>query len=138
MTVKIDYDSIPRSYRDYLDLMVSEGEYLAIDDEVDWNLEIGAIIRRADETLSPSPIFNKVKDCPGFRCAELGFTKSGTPGRPWARIAPFVGAPLDDASRVGGPDQRALEVALGPLAIDPDLQLRLVQAQVAVEVHQVA
>ncbi|MHC4999059.1 MAG: UbiD family decarboxylase, partial [Planctomycetota bacterium] len=51
--------------------------------------------RRADETLSPSPIFNKVKDCPGFRCAELGFTKSGTPGRPWARIAPFVGAPLD-------------------------------------------
>ena len=34
MTVKIDYESIPRSYRDYLDLMVREGEYLAIDDEV--------------------------------------------------------------------------------------------------------
>jgi len=69
MTVKIDYDSIPRSYRDYLDLMVSEGEYLAIDDEVDWNLEMGAICRYADETLSPSPIFNKVKDSPGFRAA---------------------------------------------------------------------
>ncbi|GAG18633.1 unnamed protein product, partial [marine sediment metagenome] len=95
MSVKIDYDSIPRSYRDYLDLMVREGEFLAIDDEVDLNLEIGAIIRRADETLSPSPIFNKVQDCPGFRCAELGFTKSGTLGRPWARIAPFVGTPLD-------------------------------------------
>jgi 4-hydroxy-3-polyprenylbenzoate decarboxylase len=95
MSVKVDYESIPRSYRDYLDLMVREGEFLAIDDEVDWKLEIGAIIRRADETLSPSPIFNKVKDCPGFRVAELGMTKSGTPGRPWARIAPFVGAPLD-------------------------------------------
>jgi len=95
MSVKVDYKSIPRSYRDYLDLMVREGEYLAIDDEVDWDLEMGAICRRADETLSPSPIFNKVKDCPGFRAAEWGFTKSGTPGRPWARIAPFVGAPLD-------------------------------------------
>ena len=38
MTVKIDYDSIPRSYREYLDLMVNKGEYLAIDDEVDWDL----------------------------------------------------------------------------------------------------
>ena len=82
MTVKPDYDSIPRSYRDYLDLMVREGEFLAIDDEVDLHLEIGAIIRRSDETLSPSPIFNKVKDCLDFRCAELGMTKSGTPGRP--------------------------------------------------------
>ena len=95
MPVKVDYSTIPRSYRDYLELMQREGEFVAIDDEVDWNLEIGAIIRRADETLSPSPIFNRVKDCPGFRCAELGMTKSGTPGRPWARIAPFVGAPLD-------------------------------------------
>jgi UbiD family decarboxylase len=67
MGIEIDYSSIPRSYRDYLDLMVREGEYLAIDDEVDWNLEMGAIQRRASETLSPSPIFNKIKDCPGFR-----------------------------------------------------------------------
>ena len=93
--IKIDYDSIPRSYRDYLELMEREGEFVTIDDEVDWNLEIGAICRRADETLSPSPIFNNVKDSPGFRVAEFGMTKSGTPGRPWARVAPFVGAPLD-------------------------------------------
>ena len=95
MAIKIDYDSIPRSYREYLELMVKEGEYLAIDDEVDWDLEIGAICRLADETLSPSPIFNKIKDSPGFRAAEWGFTKSGTPGRPWCRVASNVGAPLD-------------------------------------------
>lgn len=95
MTVKIDYDSIPRSYREYLELTVKEGEYLAIDDEVDWDLEMGAICRYADETMSPSPIFNKVKDSPGFRAAEWGFTKSGTLGRPWCRVAPNVGAPLD-------------------------------------------
>ena len=82
MTIKIDYDSIPRSYREYLELMVKEGEYLAIDDEVDWDLEMGAICRYADETMSPSPIFNKVKDSPGFRAAEWGFTKSGTRGSP--------------------------------------------------------
>ena len=92
MAVKIDYDSIPRSYREYLELMVKEGEYLAIDDEVDWDLEIGAICRYADETLSPSPIFNKIKDSPGFRAAEWGFTKSGTLGRPWARVAANVRA----------------------------------------------
>ena len=95
MTIKVDYDSIPRSYREYLELMEKEGEYLAIDDEVDWNIEMGAICRLADETLSPSPIFNNVKDSPGFRAAEWGFTKSGTPGRPWARVAANVGAPLD-------------------------------------------
>jgi 4-hydroxy-3-polyprenylbenzoate decarboxylase len=95
MSVKVDHSTIPRSYRDYLDLMQREGEYVAIDDEVDWHLEMGAIQRRASETLSPSPIFNKIKGCPGFRAAEWGFEKGGTPGRPWARVGPFVGAPLD-------------------------------------------
>jgi 4-hydroxy-3-polyprenylbenzoate decarboxylase len=95
MPIKIDYSTIPRSYREYLEQMVKEGEYLAIDDEVDWNLEMGAICRLADETLSPSPIFNNIKDCPGMRAAEWGFTKSGTRGQPWSRVAPVVGAPSD-------------------------------------------
>ena len=82
MTIKIDRSSIPRSYREYLKKMVEMGEFFEIDEEVDWNLEIGAICRRAAETLSPSPIFNKVKDCPGFRVAEFGMDKSGTPGQP--------------------------------------------------------
>ncbi len=55
MTLEVDPKAIPRTYRDYLDLMQREGEFLAIDDEVDWYLEIGAILRRAAETLSPSP-----------------------------------------------------------------------------------
>ena len=53
MAVNIDYDSIPRSYRDYLELMLKEGEYVAIDDEGDWQLEMGAICRYDDDTLSP-------------------------------------------------------------------------------------
>jgi hypothetical protein len=42
MAINIDYDSIPRSYRKYLELMEKKGEYLAIDDEVDWDLELAA------------------------------------------------------------------------------------------------
>ena len=41
----------------------------------------------AAETLSPSPIFNRVTEAPGFRAAEFGMQKSGVPGRPWARLS---------------------------------------------------
>jgi len=97
MSVKIDYKSIPRSYRDYLDLMVSKGEYLAIDDEIDWNLEMGAICRHADETLSPSPIFNKVKDSPGFRAVHA----DGNPGSLPAFDRKQPGAPADHCREQG-------------------------------------
>ncbi len=94
MTIKIDPNSIPRTYRDYLKKMVEMGEFFEIDDEIDWNLEMGAICRRALETGAPSPIFNKVKGCPdGFRAAEIGYQKSGTPGREWARAAIQLGLP---------------------------------------------
>ena len=94
MTIKIDRSSIPRSYRDYLKKMVEMGEFFEIDDEVDWNLEMGAICIRASETGAPSPIFNKVKDSPeGFRAAEVGYQKSGTPGRDWVKMAVQLGFP---------------------------------------------
>ena len=93
-TVKIDRSSIPRSYRDYLKKMTEMGEFFEIDDEIDWNLEMGAVCRRVAETGAPSPIFNKVKGCPdGFRAAEFGMQKSGTPGRDWARLAIMLGMP---------------------------------------------
>jgi 4-hydroxy-3-polyprenylbenzoate decarboxylase len=93
--ISVDPKAIPDSYRDFLDWMKKEGEFLEIDDEIDWYLEMGAILRRGAETLSPSPIFNKVKGCPEFRAAEFGMQKSGTRGKPWARLAPFLGLPLD-------------------------------------------
>ena len=95
MEIKVDPKTIPDSYRDFLDWMKKEGEFLEINDEVDWYLEMGAILRRGAETLSPSPIFNNAKGCPGFRAAEFGMQKSGTRGKPWARLAPFIGLPLD-------------------------------------------
>ena len=55
MSVEIDRSEIPRSYREYLKTMVEMGEFFEIDDEVDWNLEMGAICIRASETGAPSP-----------------------------------------------------------------------------------
>jgi 3-polyprenyl-4-hydroxybenzoate decarboxylase len=54
MTIKIDRNSIPRSYRDYLKKMVEMGEFFEIDDEVDWNLEMGAICIPA--SARPRPV----------------------------------------------------------------------------------
>ncbi|WP_158263444.1 UbiD family decarboxylase domain-containing protein [Aliiruegeria haliotis] len=82
MSLTIDRTAIPRTYRDYLDQLKSMGEMREIDDEVDWNYEEGAILRRCTEQCLPGPIFNKIKDSPdGFRAACFGMAKSGTPGQ---------------------------------------------------------
>uniref|UniRef100_A0A182SSW1 Uncharacterized protein n=1 Tax=Anopheles maculatus TaxID=74869 RepID=A0A182SSW1_9DIPT len=71
------------------------GEVVAIDDEVDWYLEMGAILRHACETESPMPLFSKVKGAPGFRAAEMGPTVSREPGKRWQRLALMLGLPED-------------------------------------------
>ena len=44
------------------------GEVQQIEQEVDWNLEVGAIARRGCELSAPAPFFQKVKDYPyGYR-----------------------------------------------------------------------
>ncbi len=44
------------------------GDLLKIDQEVDWNLEAGAITRRCCELSAPAPFFQKIKDYPkGYR-----------------------------------------------------------------------
>src|SRR5271170_3033490 len=95
-SVSIDRALIPKSYRDYLDILKGMGELIEIDDEVDWYLELGAIFRHSAETLAPGAIFNNVKGCPpGFRAADFGMGKSGTPGQPWGRLAIMLGLPPD-------------------------------------------
>ena len=47
-----------KDLREYLSVLDSMGELQEIDVEVDWNLEIGAIIRRAYDLRSPAPLFN--------------------------------------------------------------------------------
>ena len=57
-----------KDIREFIRKLESEGEALRIEEEVDWNLEAGAMIRRSAEMGFPAPFFQKVKDYPqGYR-----------------------------------------------------------------------
>jgi UbiD family decarboxylase len=73
-----------KDLREYLKTLDELGELQEINEVVDWNLEIGAIIRRAYDLRAPAPLFNKIKDIEqGFRVLirPHGLTKPlGTTG----------------------------------------------------------
>ena len=61
------------SLREQLALLADLGEIQEIDQEVDWNLEMGAIIRRCYELMAPAPLFSRIKNIePGFRVLGQG------------------------------------------------------------------
>ena len=77
-----------RDLREYVDALEKEGELLRVAEEVDWNLEVGAIIRRVTETEAPAALFQNIKDYPGgFRILGSPAGPSGQPGRYYARMA---------------------------------------------------
>ncbi|MDP2856204.1 MAG: UbiD family decarboxylase, partial [bacterium] len=57
-----------RDIREFIAKLETEGEARRIEEEVDWNLEAGAMLRRSHEANLPAPFFQKVKDYPaGYR-----------------------------------------------------------------------
>ncbi len=120
--LKIDQAKIPRSYRDYLQLLADRGELVDIHDEVNWNLEMGAILRHACETTAAFPRFNNIRGAKGFRACEMGPTVSAAPGRKWQRLALMLGMP-EDATLMEIQDAY-MEVAFGPphppVYVEPD------------------
>lgn len=80
--------------REYLDHLRALGEIQEIDLEVDWNLEMGAIIRRSYELRAPAPLFNRIKGIePGFRVLGAPAGLSRQPGLTLARVALSLGFP---------------------------------------------
>src|SRR3990170_7533449 len=66
--------------RAYLRRLEEEGELVNITQEVDWNEEVGAIVRRTDELGLPAVMFDNIKDYPNRRiAAEVGV--AGGPSR---------------------------------------------------------
>ena len=53
-----------KDLREFVAKLEKEGEVQRIEEEVDWDLEAGAIARRALEVGLPAPYFQKVKDSP--------------------------------------------------------------------------
>lgn len=81
-----------KDLREYLELLEGIGELQEIDIEVDWNLEIGAIIRRAYDLRAPAPLFNNIKDTEkGFRVLGGSGGLSAQKGLKLARIAISLG-----------------------------------------------
>ena len=54
-----------KDVRQFIEALSKTGDVLSIDQEVDWDLEIGAIGRRAYEKEGPAILFKKIKDYPG-------------------------------------------------------------------------
>ncbi|MEY9877285.1 UbiD family decarboxylase [Streptacidiphilus sp. MAP12-33] len=85
-----------RSLREFIDALDAIGDVQRIDKEVDWSLEVGAVIRRCYDLVAPAPLFTNLA---GY--AGTGFRLLGAPGalsssaNPLARIALAVGLDAD-------------------------------------------
>lgn len=83
-----------KSLREFIAELEKIGEIQQIQSEVDWNLEIGAIIRRSYDLRAPAPLFTNITGYQdsGFRVLGAPGALSG-PGHRLARIALAVGLP---------------------------------------------
>src|SRR5262245_42292961 len=89
-----------KSLREYIDTLKAIGELQEIDREVDWNLEMGAIIRRSYELRAPAPLFNRIKGIEkGFRVLGAPAGISGQKELAYARIALSLGMPANSTLR---------------------------------------
>ncbi|MBW2057005.1 MAG: UbiD family decarboxylase [Deltaproteobacteria bacterium] len=80
--------------REYIEALEREGELVRIKREVDWNLELGAVIRRSYDLRAPAPLFENVKDYPkGYRILGAPIGLSRRPRRALARLATALGLP---------------------------------------------
>ena len=77
--------------RSYVEALRRTGDLVDVKREVDWDLELGAIVRRVCEKKGPAPLFHRIKDYPGFRVL-------GAPVATWRRLAIVLG--LDPESPI--------------------------------------
>lgn len=50
-----------KDLREYIERLEEEGELVRIEQEIDWDLEVGAIIRRSLDLKAPAPLFENIK-----------------------------------------------------------------------------
>jgi 4-hydroxy-3-polyprenylbenzoate decarboxylase len=85
-----------KDLREYIAKLDEEGELHSIPEEVDWNLEIGAVIRRSYDLKAPAPFFQKIKDYPkGYRILGAPIGTSNKPNRYHSRLAISFGLDPD-------------------------------------------
>ncbi len=102
-----------KDFREYVAKLEEEGEVQHIQEEVDWNLEVGAIIRRSYDLRAPAPFFEKIKGYPkGYRIlgAPAGLSR---PGREYARTAIAMG--MKPETKIGEITEEYLRRKKAPL-----------------------
>jgi 4-hydroxy-3-polyprenylbenzoate decarboxylase len=78
--------------REYITSLEKEGELQRISRTVDWNLEVGAIIRRAMDLKAPAPLFEQINGYPaGYRILGAPVAPSRRPSRYFTRMALALG-----------------------------------------------
>src|SRR4051794_24797433 len=90
-----------KDLREFIGLLESHGELQRVRGEVDWNLEMGAVIRRCYDLGAPAALFEIVKDhSNGFRALGASLGPSRQPGHSlYARIALAFGLEPDASPR---------------------------------------
>src|SRR5271165_35456 len=89
-----------RCLRSFIEQLQAIGDVQEIDIEVDWNLELGAVIRRSYELRAPAPLFNRIKGIePSFRVLGAPAGVSRQPGLALCRIALSLGLPEHATAR---------------------------------------
>jgi len=84
--------------RGYIDFLDKEGEIVRIKQEVDWHLEVGAIIRRSYDLKAPAPLFENLKGYPpGFRILGAPIGTSARPNRYFSRLAISLDMPAESS-----------------------------------------
>ena len=76
--------------REYIKALEAAGELVNINQEVDWDMEAGAIVRKVCEEKGPSPLMNKIKDYPGHRYF-------GAPLASYRKLAISLGMPPESS-----------------------------------------
>jgi len=79
--------------RQFIAALEETGNVVRIQQEVDWDLEVGAIVRRVCETGSPAILCERVKDYPD------GYRLFGAPLATLRRLAVALGLPADTPIR---------------------------------------
>ncbi len=80
-----------RDLRDWINTLEEDGESARVKAEVDWNLEIGGILREVCDTNGPALLFENIKDHKDTLCTRLSTGSLAT----FSRVALMLGLPKE-------------------------------------------
>lgn len=98
--------------RSYISSLEKTGDVVHINEEVDWDMEIGAIMRRGCELRAPAPLFHRIKDY------DTGTGVLGNPLATYRRVAIALGKePQTGIRDIHAEYEARLRMPLKPLLV---------------------